>query len=288
MHGAVSEVRSSPAACMARLRPLQPRRRAGRSGRARSARCAPASALQAHCRNGPSRCRRPQRQWSPRRPHVSAHPQRQRPLLSVAGAHPGRSPDLHSVAGGLEGLRELSSRSRARVVARARTPTPRSTILGTAHPVDALRHDTGLTPSRHCAGCHDPVLLFAGDMDAEVRAESSVRGAGVTCAVCHSISQATSDGNASYTLAHGSDLPSLGDADSLRRHRERVASKALRGPGLCASCHRGFLGRHTGIDHNLLGHGRTGRVARLGLGWHAQRHAGSCGAADLLGVPHAR
>jgi hypothetical protein len=120
--------------------------------------------------------------------------------------------------------------------------------------VDALRHDNGLTPSRHCAGCHDPVLLFAGDMDADVRADHPYAAVGVTCAVCHSISQVTSDGNASYTLLTDPiPLPTPGDADSLRRHRERVASKALRGPGLCASCHRGFLGRHTGIDHNLLG-----------------------------------
>jgi hypothetical protein len=120
--------------------------------------------------------------------------------------------------------------------------------------VDALRHDTGLTPSRHCAGCHDPILLFAGDMDAEVRPDHPYAAAGVTCAVCHSISQVTSDGNASYTLRTDPiPLPIPGDADSLRRHRERVASTALHGPGLCASCHRGFLGRHTGIDHNLLG-----------------------------------
>jgi tetratricopeptide (TPR) repeat protein len=120
--------------------------------------------------------------------------------------------------------------------------------------VDALRHDTGTTPSRHCAGCHDPVLLFAGDMDTEVRPDHPYAASGVTCAVCHSVIQATSDGNASYTLRTDPiPLPVAGDAESLRRHRERVASKALHSAGLCASCHRGFLGRHTGIDHNLLG-----------------------------------
>jgi hypothetical protein len=120
--------------------------------------------------------------------------------------------------------------------------------------VDALRHDTGLIPSRHCAGCHDPVLLFAGDMDAEVRPDHPYAASGVTCAVCHSVVSATVDGNGSYTLRTDPiPLPVAGDAESLRRHRERVAPKALHGAALCASCHRGFLGRHTGIDHNLLG-----------------------------------
>jgi tetratricopeptide (TPR) repeat protein len=64
----------------------------------------------------------------------------------------------------------------------------------------------------------------------------------------------TSDGNASYTLTtEPVPYPQEGDPASLQAHRERLAAKSLHTPALCASCHRGFLGKHTGIGHHLSG-----------------------------------
>ena len=120
--------------------------------------------------------------------------------------------------------------------------------------VEALREEVGYESSRHCAGCHDPVLLMAGRMDQPLAAAEPLANAGVTCLVCHSARTPTSDGNASYTLStEPVPYPEPGDAASLQAHRDRLAAKPLRTPALCASCHRGFLGRHTGIAHHLSG-----------------------------------
>ncbi|HEX3776701.1 MAG TPA: multiheme c-type cytochrome [Polyangiaceae bacterium] len=119
--------------------------------------------------------------------------------------------------------------------------------------VDQLRQDVSNVSSRHCGGCHDPLLLFSGGMDKEISASDKLATGGVTCLVCHGMVEATTDGNASYTLDTSPVPVPSGDAESLARHRARVASKTLRSPALCASCHRGFLGVQTGIGHHLSG-----------------------------------
>lgn len=120
--------------------------------------------------------------------------------------------------------------------------------------VESLRTEAGFEASRHCAGCHDPVLLMAGRMDNEIKPEEPLANAGVTCLLCHSVRAPTSDGNASYTLTtEPVPYPKEGDPASLQAHRDRLAAKPLHTPALCASCHRGFLGKHTGIGHHLSG-----------------------------------
>ncbi|MEY4580469.1 MAG: hypothetical protein RL701_5172 [Pseudomonadota bacterium] len=120
--------------------------------------------------------------------------------------------------------------------------------------VESLRTEVGFEASRHCAGCHDPVLLMAGRMDKAIDPAEPLANAGVTCLVCHSVRAPTSDGNASYSLTTDPvPYPQEGDPASLQAHRERLAAKPLFTPALCASCHRGFLGRHTGIGHHLSG-----------------------------------
>jgi hypothetical protein len=133
-------------------------------------------------------------------------------------------------------------------------------------PIDQFRDGIGYDASQHCAGCHDPLLLLTGKMKAQVQPSDPLASAGVTCLVCHSVRKTTSDGNASFTLTNAPvPLPKEGDAASLAAHRERLAPDVLRAPGLCASCHRGFLGRHTGIDHHLSGMDEAG--AWRGSAW---------------------
>lgn len=120
--------------------------------------------------------------------------------------------------------------------------------------VESLRENVSFKSSRHCGGCHDPVLLLSGGMDRPIDPADRLVNSGVSCLVCHSVRAPTSDGNASYTLStEPVPIPVEGDAVSLARHRERLAADPLHTPALCASCHRGFLGRHTGIDHHLSG-----------------------------------
>jgi tetratricopeptide (TPR) repeat protein len=124
--------------------------------------------------------------------------------------------------------------------------------------VDRLREEVGYRASRHCAGCHDPLLLFSGRMDRPIDPSdpetARLAAAGITCAVCHGIVETRSEGNGSYTLTtRPIPIPDPNDPEQVAAHRARVAAPVLRTPGLCGSCHRGFLGPHTGGAHFLPG-----------------------------------
>ena len=136
--------------------------------------------------------------------------------------------------------------------------------------VDEVRASVGNKASRHCGGCHDPLLLFSGQMDADIAPDNKMaNGGGVTCLLCHGIVETRADGNASYTLATDPvPIPRDGDPESIARHKARVAMNPLKTPALCATCHRGFLGRHTGLDHHLPGIEEPGP-------WRASPYAGA-------------
>lgn len=109
--------------------------------------------------------------------------------------------------------------------------------------VERLRTDESFRESRHCAGCHDPLLLVSGRMDREIDPADPLSRAGVTCNVCHGITAATSDGNASYVLSTADPaIPDPNVPEQVAAHRARMAPEVLRSPLLCGSCHRGFLG----------------------------------------------
>lgn len=67
----------------------------------------------------------------------------------------------------------------------------------------ALDRDGDVRASRWCAGCHDPVPFFSGafdDPDFDDVNHPTAR-AGITCTVCHSITNVNStEGNADYTI----------------------------------------------------------------------------------------
>ncbi|HNH46789.1 MAG TPA: multiheme c-type cytochrome, partial [Myxococcota bacterium] len=135
--------------------------------------------------------------------------------------------------------------------------------------VDDLREKQGFTASRHCGGCHDPLLLLSGRMDQAIEPGEGQALSGVTCLVCHSVSKATVDGNGSYVLDSSPvPYPEVGEEDSIASHRARLAMDPLRTPALCASCHRGFLGPHTGSPEVLGGIDEPGQ-------WRASAWAGS-------------
>lgn len=121
--------------------------------------------------------------------------------------------------------------------------------------IDRLRTERGTTPSRACAGCHDPVLLVAGAMDAaEVVAEDARAHAGVTCVYCHSAQAVRLDGNGSVTLSDAViALPDEDDAESVRVHKASAAPSPLRTAELCAGCHRSFLDAETGNAVTFFG-----------------------------------
>ncbi len=109
--------------------------------------------------------------------------------------------------------------------------------------IERLRADETFRESRHCAGCHDPLMLVSGRMEREIDPADPITRAGVTCNVCHGVTAATSDGNASYVLSTADPLiPDPNVPAEVEAHRARMAPEVLRTPLLCGSCHRGFLG----------------------------------------------
>ncbi len=109
----------------------------------------------------------------------------------------------------------------------------------------------GAEKARFCNGCHDVGLQF--EDKPQPPSHDDARGfAGVTCTVCHSISEATTDGNASYTL-NTSPITLPRDDETLSAHKARVGQAALRTDALCVSCHRGFLTPDTGHEVVISG-----------------------------------
>ena len=124
--------------------------------------------------------------------------------------------------------------------------------------VDALRDpargQSGLEASRHCGGCHDPVLLTRGLMDGPVDPSDPLARLGVTCLSCHAARGVRPDGNASLDLVTR-DLvyPVDGDLPSVEEHRKQMLPAILSSGRVCGACHRGFLGPETGNRGHLIG-----------------------------------
>ena len=120
--------------------------------------------------------------------------------------------------------------------------------------VHSFRRTRGREKSRFCGGCHDPGLLFAGGMDEPIRPHDPLATAGVTCLLCHSVTQSLPDGNASYEVQFSEvPIPVEGDPASLQAHRERLRPSNLGHATFCGSCHRGFLSHDTGHEGFILG-----------------------------------
>lgn len=98
-----------------------------------------------------------------------------------------------------------------------------------------------------CAGCHDLAPMFAGDLSSNLEPDDLQGHIGITCVGCHGVTEATTDGNASFVLSTAEvPVPVDGDEESLQRHLAAVGGPAELGDTLCVSCHRAFLAPDTG------------------------------------------
>ncbi len=119
---------------------------------------------------------------------------------------------------------------------------------------DILLRTRGIEPTRHCESCHTPVALFSGALSKESARQTapftSLDHEGVTCSVCHSITEARLDGTGSFTirrpalLAREDGTPLYGDftdeeilAD-VPGHKRAVMRPLLKSPEFCATCHK--------------------------------------------------
>ncbi len=118
-----------------------------------------------------------------------------------------------------------------------------------------MLEDTGAESTRYCAGCHDPIALLSGNKNVNVEGLTSV-GAdeGVSCVVCHSITQTDVRGNADYTVTQ--QVRYVGEmqagpinkwvSDFLIRaypthHLESFARPLYKTAEYCGACHKQFI-----------------------------------------------
>lgn len=114
--------------------------------------------------------------------------------------------------------------------------------------------DRSPAETRYCAGCHDPISLFAGAKDIQ-NLDLSAPGMqeGISCVVCHSISEVDQRGNADYVLTapqkylweHDSGAKKFVSDFLIRAYpRQHLADydrNILRTPEFCGTCHKQFI-----------------------------------------------
>lgn len=119
---------------------------------------------------------------------------------------------------------------------------------------DILLRTRGIEFTRHCESCHTPVALFSGALSKESPRQQApftpLDDEGVTCTVCHSITEARLNGTGSFTirrpalLAKEDGTPIFGNftdeqilAD-IPAHKRAVMRPLLKQPEFCATCHK--------------------------------------------------
>ncbi|HSO74336.1 MAG TPA: multiheme c-type cytochrome, partial [Blastocatellia bacterium] len=115
--------------------------------------------------------------------------------------------------------------------------------------VKLLIKQRGVEVTRHCESCHNPVALFSGALTPDSKLSRPFDDEGVSCSVCHSIEETTTQGIGSYTLAppallvrsNGERVREATDDQiktDLPSHYRAVMRPLLRTPEFCASCHK--------------------------------------------------
>ncbi|HEV3468500.1 MAG TPA: tetratricopeptide repeat protein [Pyrinomonadaceae bacterium] len=122
--------------------------------------------------------------------------------------------------------------------------------------VDILERTRGSEAIMHCESCHSPVAALSGALFKENNPPGKTppprpfEDEGVTCSVCHSVTEARTEGTGSYTirrpalLAREDGTPVYGEVTDAQimadvaGHKRAVMSPLLKSPEFCATCHK--------------------------------------------------
>lgn len=116
--------------------------------------------------------------------------------------------------------------------------------------VDILERQRGIEFTRHCESCHAPVSLVSGALTTGSNESRKMDDEGITCTVCHSITEARLDGTGSYTIGRPSLIvkadgtPVYGDVsddeilNDVSGHKRAMMRPLLKQPEFCATCHK--------------------------------------------------
>jgi len=125
--------------------------------------------------------------------------------------------------------------------------------------VEYMQDVAGVPPSKWCAGCHDPALLFSGKFDAPIKqnVDTPEAKAGLSCLMCHSIVKVKSTmGQGDFVLEYPKLHALAASENPLVRavhdfvvrlnpepHRRTFLKPFMRAqvPEFCSSCHKVHL-----------------------------------------------
>jgi hypothetical protein len=119
-----------------------------------------------------------------------------------------------------------------------------------------MGQQNGPESTRYCAGCHDPISLFAGTKNLYRDDLTNPVGLdeGVSCIACHAIRETDVKGNASYVIAQPARyMFELREGNAARRlrdfliraypgqHVQSLQHGLFKSPEFCAACHKQFI-----------------------------------------------
>lgn len=116
--------------------------------------------------------------------------------------------------------------------------------------VDILERTRGSEATQHCESCHAPVSVFSGALKKGSKESRAMDDEGVTCSVCHSITEVRLEGTGSYTIRRPALLtkedgtPVYGEVSDdaimadIPGHRRAVMNPVLKTAEFCGSCHK--------------------------------------------------
>jgi Cytochrome c554 and c-prime len=122
--------------------------------------------------------------------------------------------------------------------------------------VELMADRVGREKTKWCAGCHDPVVLFTGQMGKATMATFSYdqfeAQQGLTCMACHSIAEVKDvRGNGGYVIEESKQYPfAFTDSKMLKEvnkllirmepslHRQTFMKPFMRTPEFCSTCHK--------------------------------------------------
>jgi hypothetical protein len=120
----------------------------------------------------------------------------------------------------------------------------------------SMGQQNGPESTRYCAGCHDPISLFAGtkNLYRDDLTNAVGRDEGISCIACHAIRETDVKGNASYVIAQPTRYMFEmrdGTAGRLvrnfliraypRQHVQSLQHGLFKSPEFCAACHKQFI-----------------------------------------------
>jgi Flp pilus assembly protein TadD len=116
--------------------------------------------------------------------------------------------------------------------------------------VNILEKKRGTEFAQHCESCHSPTSLFSGAMITGSKESREMDDEGITCSVCHSITDASPLGTSSYTIrkpyllldkngiGKGAEANNQEVLDNIEDHKRAVMNPTLRKPEFCGACHK--------------------------------------------------